>query len=344
MEECVSELRKDPVINRWVIVATERGKRPTDFVTTEPQGEPGICPFDDGNEHMTPHEIFAVRSADSLADRSGWRLRVVPNKYPALHVEGVVEREGVGMFDKMSGIGAHEVIIETPVHYDPFHRRTVENIVELLDVYQKRMLDLYKDIRLTYALVFKNHGMRAGASLNHEHSQIIATPIIPKRVGEEISGSFEYFRYKSRCVFCDIIREEKRFGSRIVFENASFVTLCPFASRFPFEIWLLPKRHMAGYTMMTGQEMIELAECLSVTMKRLSSALGEPQYNWMIHTEPNPSVNRTPWPDLKEHYHWHFEIIPKLTRVAGFEWGTGIYINPTPPEEAAGFLREADGD
>ena len=138
------------------------------------------------------------------------------------------------------------------------------------------------------------------------------------------------------------IREEKRFGTRVVYENASFITICPFASRFPFELWLLPKRHMAGYTMTTSQEMIELAECLSLTMKRLAAALGDPQYNWMIHSEPNPCLTRSPWPDLREHYHWHFEIIPKLTRVAGFEWGTGFYINPTPPEEAARFLRDAD--
>jgi UDPglucose--hexose-1-phosphate uridylyltransferase len=344
MEEYVSELRKDPVIDRWVIIATERGKRPTDFVPAEPKGEAGICPFDEGNEHMTPHEIFAVRSPDSLADRKGWKIRVVPNKYPALHVEGSLDREGLGMFDKMNGIGAHEVIIETPRHYDPFHSRPVESIVELFDVYQRRMTDLYRDIRLLYVLVFKNHGMRAGASLPHEHSQIIATPIIPKRVGEEIDGSLEYFNYKSRCVFCDIIHEEKRFGTRVVYENASFITICPFASRFPFEIWLLPKRHMASYAMITRQEMIELADCLGLTMRRLAGALGEPQYNWMIHSEPNPALLRNPWPDLREHYHWHFEIMPKLTRVAGFEWGTGIYINPTPPEEAAAFLREAEVD
>jgi UDPglucose--hexose-1-phosphate uridylyltransferase len=340
----VSELRKDPVIDRWVIIATERGKRPTDFVTAEPHDETGICPFDEGNEHMTPHEIFAVRNPDTLADRAGWKIRVVPNKYPALHVEGSIDRVGLGMFDQMNGIGAHEVIIETPKHYDPFHNRPVEHIVDIIDVCQRRITDLHRDFRLQYVLVFKNHGIRAGATLTHEHSQIIATPIIPKRVNEEIGGSLEYFNYKSRCVFCDIIREEKRFSSRIVYENASFITFCPYASRFPFEIWLLPKRHMAGFTMVTRQEMIELADCLRVTMKGLAVSLDEPQYNWILHSEPNPTITRNPWPDLRDHYHWHFEIIPKLTRVAGFEWGTGIYINPTPPEEAATFLREVGSE
>jgi len=338
----VSELRKDPVIGRWVIIATDRGKRPTDFVSVAPSGASASCPFCEGNEYMTPPEIYAVRSKDSLANGRGWSVRVVPNKFPALRVEGSIEREGVGMFDKMSGVGAHEIIIEIPRHEDGIHKRSPERIVELLDTYQKRMVDLKRDKRLLYVMIFKNEGERAGASLAHPHSQIIATPIVPKRVKEEIDGSLEYYDYKMRCVFCDIIREEKRFGSRIVYENVSFISFCPFASRFPFEIWLLPKRHMSGYEAMTRQEMFELSDCLKVTMSRLAAALGEPQYNWMLHTEPNGAVPRNPWPDIGEHYHWHFEIIPKLTRVAGFEWGTGFYINPTPPEEAAGFLREVD--
>jgi len=244
----------------------------------------------------------------------------------------------------MSGIGAHEVIIESPVHTDAIHTRSPERIVELFDTYQKRMSDLKHDSRLVYAMIFKNEGERAGASLTHPHSQIIATPVVPKRVKEEIDGSLEYYGYKNRCVFCDIIREEARFGNRIVYENVSFLSFCPFASRFPFEMWLMPKRHMAGFGSMTRQEMHELADCIKITMKRLALALGEPQYNWMLHTEPNGAVPRNPWPDIGEHYHWHFEIIPKLTRVAGFEWGTGFYINPTPPEDAAEYLREVEID
>jgi len=338
----VSELRKDPIIGRWVIIATDRGKRPTDFVSAETTFEPKSCPFCEGNEAMTPPEIYAVRTKDSLANSKGWSVRVVPNKFPALRVEGSVEREGVGMFDKMSGIGAHEIIIETPGHGEGVYRRPPEKIVELLETYQKRMSDLRLDRRLLYTMVFKNHGERAGASLSHPHSQIIATPIVPKRVREEIGGTLEYYDYKMRCVFCDIVREEKRFGERIVFENVSFISFCPFASRFPFEIWLMPKRHMSAYTDMTRQEAFELADCIGATMKRLAAALGEPQYNWMLHTEPNDAVPRNPWPEIKEHYHWHFEIIPKLTRVAGFEWGTGFYINPTPPEAAAEYLRNVD--
>jgi len=338
----MSELRKDPVIGRWVIIATERGKRPTDFVTVEQAGEKVSCPFCEGNEYMTPPEIYAIRKNNTLANTAGWEIRVVPNKFPALRVEGTVEREGMGMFDKMSGIGAHEIIIETPDHNDHLHKRSRERIVNLLDTYQKRLVDLMRDHRLSFPTIFKNMGERAGASLSHPHSQIIATPIVPKRVREEINGSLDYNNYKMRCVFCDIIRDEKRFGTRIIYENASYISLCPYASRFPFEIWLLPKRHMSGYQMITAQELIELADCLGITMKRLAVALGAPQYNYMLHTEPNKYVPRDPWPDIEEHYHWHFEIIPKLTRVAGFEWGTGFYINPTAPEDAAAFLREVD--
>lgn len=338
----MSELRKDPVIDRWVIIANERGKRPTDFVSAVQSEESVCCPLCEGNENMTPPEIYAIRDSNSLANSKGWKIRVVPNKFPALRVEGTVDREGMGMFDKMSGIGAHEVIIETPKHNDLFHQRSSDEIVDLLETYQKRHVDLMRDVRLLYAMIFKNHGERAGASLSHPHSQIIATPIVPKRVREEINGSLEYYDYKMRCVFCDIIREEKRFGSRIVYENASFISLCPYASRFPFEIWLMPKRHMPGYQMVTQQEIIELADCLGITMKRLFLSLGSPQYNYMLHTEPNKSVPRNPWPDIDAHYHWHFEIIPKLTRVAGFEWGTGLYINPTSPEDAAEFLRGVD--
>jgi UDPglucose--hexose-1-phosphate uridylyltransferase len=338
----MSELRKDPVIERWVIIANERGKRPTDFVSVEPAGEPISCPFCEGNEAMTPPEIYAVRNGQSLANTKGWSIRVVPNKFPALRIEGQVEREGEGMFDKISGIGAHEVIIEAPRHDDELHFRSVDSIAMLLETYQARLMDLMKDSRLLYIMIFKNYGERAGASLAHPHSQIIATPIVPKRVREEINGSQEYYKYKMRCVFCDIIREEKRFGSRIVYENVSFISICPYASRFPFEIWLLPKRHMSGYQMMTQQEARELADCLSVTMKRLALSLGAPQYNFMFHIEPNKGVPGNPWPEVGAHYHWHIEIIPKLTRVAGFEWGTGFYINPTSPEDAAAFLRDVD--
>lgn len=331
-------------MDRWVIIATERGKRPTDFEAAEPPIDTAGCPFCEGNEYMTPNEIYSVRERDSLANSKGWKVRVVPNKFPALRVEGNVEREGLGMFDKMSGIGAHEIIIETPVHADELHKRSQDGVVYLLDTYQKRLSDLMLDSRLAYAMIYKNMGQRAGATISHPHSQIIATPIVPKRVREEIEGSKEYFNYKMRCVFCDIIREEKRFGTRIVYENTSFISICPYASRFPFEIWIMPKRHMPGYQKATHQELIELSDCLTITMKRLSRALGEPQYNFMLHTEPNRSTPRFQWSDMDDYFHWRFELIPKLTRIAGFEWGTGFYINPTAPEDAAQFLREIDID
>ncbi len=338
----MSELRKDPVIDRWVIVATERAKRPTDYISVEQNRESVHCPFCEGNENMTPPEIYAIRNNNSPANSKGWEIRVVTNKFPALSAEETLKHERVGVFDKMSGVGAHEVIIETPEHNDFLHLRSSDMLVKLLDTYRKRMDALMKDTRLLYAMIFRNMGKRAGASLSHPHTQIIATPVVPKRVSEEINGSLVYYGQKKRCIFCDIISEEKKLGSRLVYENNSFISFCPYASRFPFEIWLMPKRHISNYLMITDQEIIELADCLSVTMKKLVVSLVAPQYNYMLHTVPNKSVPGNPWPDIDKYYHCHFEIIPRLTSVAGFEWGTGFYINPTPPEDAAAFLREAD--
>ena len=336
------ELRKDPIVGRWVIISTERGKRPSDFPMENRRRDVKLCPFCPGNESSTPPEIMAIRDDGSKPNSPGWTLRVIPNKFPALRIEGDLNREGMGIFDKMNGIGAHEVVIETPDHQKDMvdlDQRSMENVIW---AFRERIVDLKRDPRFRHIIIFKNQGEAAGASLEHSHSQLIATPIVPKRVREEIEGSHDYNNYKTRCVYCDIIREENRFGIRIVYENVSFVSYCPYASRFPFEIWILPKRHMSGFQKATHQELIELADCLGATMKRLAAALGSPQYNYMLHTEPNRSVPRYPWPDIDEYYHWHFEIIPKLTRVAGFEWGTGFYINPTAPEDAASYLREVD--
>jgi UDPglucose--hexose-1-phosphate uridylyltransferase len=338
----MSELRKDPVIDRWVIIATERAKRPTDYISVEQDNKSANCPFCEGNEHMTPPEIYAIRNNNSPANTKGWEIRVVTNKFPALSPEGTLEHEHPGLFEKITGVGAHEVIIETPDHNDFLHQRSSDMLVKLLDTYQRRMDALLKDTRLLYVMVFRNMGERAGASLSHPHTQIIATPVMPKRISEEINGSLIYYGEKRRCVFCDIINEEKKVGSRIVYENDLFISFCPYASRFPFEIWLMPKRHISNFLMFTEQDKIELADCLSITMKKLVTSLVAPQYNYMLHTIPNKSFPINPWPDIDKYYHCHFEIIPRLVRIAGFEWGTGFYINPTPPEDAAAFLRSAD--
>ena len=294
----------------------------------------GFCPLCEGNEDRTPPEIAAFRDNGTPPNSPGWTLRVVPNKFPALRIEGELNREGEGIYDKMNGIGAHEVVIETPRHEETLVTLPLKNVENILLAYRERIIDLRRDQRLRYVLVFKNHGVAAGASLEHPHSQIIALPIIPRRVSEEIEGAKTYFNYKDRCVFCDIIRQELQQKRRIITENKFFLSIAPFASRFPFETWILPKTHHPSFEHMEFFQYEQAAQILSDTLQRMNRVLADPPYNYIIHTSSFPEVDA-------EHYHWHFEIMPKLTRVAGFEWGTGFYINPTPPEEAAEYMREA---
>jgi len=336
----MSELRKDSIIGRWVIIATERGKRPTDFHLAPKRVDTRACPFCEGNESKTPPEIFAFRSPKSHRDSPGWDVRVIPNKYPTLGIEGELEKMGVGMYDRMNGIGAHEVIIENPNHSIALEYLSIEHISKVFEAYKIRMLDLSKDSRFRYILIFKNVGQQAGASLSHPHSQIIATPITPKRVSEELNGAREYYTYKDRCVYCDILREEQNQNKRIVYENEAFFSFCPFASRFPFETWVMPKRHNPDYTNIETNEIPLLADIMKQVLGRLSKSLHLPQYNYVLHTGPIRRPRKGYWTTIDNDFHWHIEIMPRLTRVAGFEWGTGFYINPTPPEEAAKYLRE----
>lgn len=332
------ELRKDPVTGRWVIISTDRAKRPADFLreSVKIQGTP-FCPFCYGNESKTPPEILAYGRTSGGPNTPGWNVRVVPNKYPALGIEGDLNREGEGMFDRMNGVGAHEIIIETPNHLATLATLPERAIEDVLWAYRDRVLDLKNDKRLRYALIFKNHGDAAGATLEHSHSQLIALPIIPKRVREELDGALHYFREKERCIFCDIIRQEIESGVRVIGENDYFITLAPYAPRFPFEMWITPKQHGSAFENNQSPVYASLAKILKDNLTRMDAVLNYPAYNFMLHSSPVGE-------EVNEYYHWHFEIIPKLTRVAGFEWGTGFYICPTPPEESARYMREAEVD
>ncbi len=325
------ELRKDPVVGRWVIIATERARRPSDFAPEPsrlkgPQG----CVFCPGNEGATPPEILAFRPGRSEA----WTLRVVANKFPALRIEGDLKPSGEGIYDRMDGVGAHEVIIETPDHGATLGTLPVGTVADVLFAYRERLLDLRKDPRFEYILIFKNQGEAAGASLEHPHSQLIATPILPELVVEELEGAARYYRRKERCVWCDVVRQERRDGTRVVLEEDGFVALAPFAPRFPFETWVLPVAHRATFESTDPDEFEALARLLRELVGRANRVLRDPPYNYAIHTAPLRATEL-------DHFHWHLEFMPKLTRVAGFEWGTGFFINPTPPEDAARFLREA---
>jgi UDPglucose--hexose-1-phosphate uridylyltransferase len=328
----VPELRKDPVTGRWVIISTDRSRRPSDFSRERAAIKGGsFCPFCPGNESKTPPEILAYRPQDN---GSGWNLRVVPNKFPALGIEGDLDRQADGMFDKMNGIGAHEVVIETPNHMATLATLPLKSVEDVLWAFRDRILDLKQDRRFKYILVFKNHGEAAGASLDHPHSQLIALPILPKQVVEELEGAKRYFANKERCIFCDIIRQENEAQVRVAAENGDFVTLAPYAPRFPFETWILPKRHESAFENSPSNVYENLARMLRTVLNKAAQVLDDPAYNLVLHTSPVQE-------DTHDYYHWHLEIIPKLTKTAGFEWGTGFYINPTPPEEAARFLREA---
>jgi UDPglucose--hexose-1-phosphate uridylyltransferase len=331
----VPEFRKDPITGRWVIIATERAKRPSDFIreSVEIQGA-NHCPFCPGNESKTPPEVLAYRANGTGPNSPGWKLRVVPNKFPVLGIEGDLNKQGEGLFDKMNGVGAHEVIIETPDHYKTFDQLSEKEIEDTLWAFRDRMLDLKKDKRFRYILIFKNHGAAAGASLEHSHCQLIAMPIVPKRVREEVTGARGHFERKERCIYCDIIRQEREAGVRLILENKDFVAIASYAARFPFETYILPKLHDSCFEEAQNYEYESLARISKDLMSRMVKVLDRPAYNMMIHTSPFGE-------EINDFYHWHIEIMPKLTKVAGFEWGTGFYINPTPPEEAAKFLREA---
>jgi UDPglucose--hexose-1-phosphate uridylyltransferase len=331
------ELRKDPIVGRWVIIATERAKRPIDLKSKPQQATGDYCPFCEGHEDKTPPEIIAYRDRHTRPNGPGWRVRVVPNKFPALQIEGNLNKRGDGIYDRMQGVGAHEVIIETPRHEITMARLSEHEIREVFWAYRDRLVDLKKDQRMVYGMLFKNVGGAAGATVEHTHSQLIVTPIVPISVWEEMTGSLEFFNYRGRCIYCDMVQQEMATESRIVLDMPNLTAFCPYASRFPFETWILPKSHSSHFENIQRVGVEELGTALKAILLKLEVALDVPPYNYIIHTAPF---------DTQElpHYHWHVEIIPRLTNVAGFEWGTGFYINPVPPESAAAFLRETDVD
>jgi len=329
------ELRRDPVVGRWVIISTERARRPSDFTSPPPARTGGPCAFCAGQEQRTPEEVWALRPDGTAPNTPGWLARVVPNKFPALKIEGDLEPSGEGLYDRMNGVGAHEVVIETPEHDARIEELPVSHVAEILRAYRERILDLARDGRLEYAMVFKNQGEPAGASLEHTHSQLIATPIVPIMVDEELSGGLQHFRLKHRCIWCDIVRQERQGQARVVLDEGGFIAVAPFAPRFPFETWILPVDHQSAYEETPIGDLSALASVLCELLRRMGRTLGEPPYNLMLHSAPLRAR-------ALDHFHWHLEIIPKLSRVAGFEWGTGFFINPTPPEEAARYLRDGD--
>ena len=325
------ELRKDYVTDTWVVFSPTRAKRPADFDTEPRPTERSKCPFCPGHEAMTPPEILAYRK-DGGPNSAGWWIRCVPNAYPALQIEGELHRRVQQIFHSMNGVGAHEIIVEAPDHDVPLCDVSEFQMQEVITAYRQRYVDLTRDKRFRYILIFKNHGQAAGASISHPHSQLIATPIVPRRVLDEVNAvNHHYDATGGSCIYCEIVETELQERQRIVSENRSFLSLSPYAGRFPFETWILPKRHEMAFEDIGDEERAPLAWMLKDVLGRLYHVLGNPPFNYYIHTAPC---------DRKEvRYHWHLEITPRLTPMAGFERGTGFYINPVMPEDAASILR-----
>jgi UDPglucose--hexose-1-phosphate uridylyltransferase len=276
---------------------------------------------------MNPEEIAAER------DDTGWLVRVTPDKHPLLRIEGDLERRGVGMFDLMNAIGAHELVSDTPEHTRGWADFTPDQMMRLLAMYQSRLADLRRDHRFRHVAVLKNHGA-AWSRFVHAHSHVVATPFTPKRVEEELAGAREYHRMRERCAFCDLLAEELRAGTRIVARNDAFVAFTPFASAHPYEIWLLPLRHAADFGSVAGPASLPLAELLVDVLARLRIVLHDPPYSVALHAAPLDGGDQA-------EFHWHWEIVPQLGHEIGMEWATGIFSNPAPPEETARRLREA---
>ncbi|MFQ5553190.1 MAG: galactose-1-phosphate uridylyltransferase [Thermoplasmata archaeon] len=327
------ELRKDYVTDTWVVFAPARAQRPIDTQgAVSLDDSAATCPFCPGHEHMTPPEILAYRSGGS--DGSSWQVRCIPNQFPALTPEGELRAQVSDLFHAMEGVGAHEIIIETPDHAKDFSDLSKRQIQEVLRAYTARSTDLAKDTRLTYVLIFKNHGAEAGASLFHTHSQLIATPIVPRRIQDELRGAEAFHGERGVCIYDGILEEELDASERVVSVNEDFVALCPYASRFPFEIWILPRRHRPRFEEISARERRSMAELLRDTLRKLDTLVQNPPFNWYIHTSPSDGEDHP-------YYHWHLEITPRLSKRAGFERGTGFYINSVPPEDAARLLRQA---
>lgn len=329
------ELRKDSIVERWVVFAPERANRPMDVRQNAAVTSEGIDPFAEGNESLTPGEIFAYRDRDSKPDGPGWRVRVIPNKYPALSLDDPSPVSVPGAYEALGGIGVHEVIIECPHNETNLARLSLENVREVLCVYRDRLIDLKRDSRLVHATIFKNQGVLAGASQRHAHSQLIAIPIVPMVIREELTAAQAFYQANGRSIFADLIERERAEGTRIVVESSHCVAFCPFASRFPFEVCILPTRMESHFENIRPDELADVARVLKRVLERYGQLREDPPFNYVLHTAPFNQPH-LPW------YAWHIEILPRVTNVAGFEWGSGMFINSVFPEDAAKILRRSD--
>ena len=337
----MSTLRRDPITARWVTDTDEMQEGITTKDELERLALQGICPLCQGNEKYTPNEIYVIRRAGTAKNQPGWEVRVIPNISPALRIDLELERRPELMYDMMNSVGADEIVVETPEHITNMADLEAPQIAKVLTVYKQRILDLKQDKRFRSIVVFKNYGERTTpTSLKHTCSEVMAMSITPKHLKEELDGAKEYFDYKSRCIFCDIIRQELSTEKRIVSQNNDFIAITPFASRFEYEMWILPKKHSADFETQNDSSIQNLAIFFKEILTRIKTLLHDPPYNFIFHLGPNKNARPDFWKTVDEDYHWHIEIMPLFTKVGGFEWGTGYYISEVTPEEAAKQLRE----
>jgi len=341
----LSEFRWDALKGAWIITVNQRERQPREFMVERQKPETTLCPLCPGQEAKTPNEVFAIRPDKAPANGPDWKVRVVPNKFPLLRIEGDLNPQGDGLYRSMRGIGAHEVIIETPDHRRSLAQLDLTETTLVLQAYRARLFDLRKDPRFRHLQIFKNHGVEAGSPLPHSHSQLMAVPITPPVTRNELNACRAHFHDKGRCLVCDLLAAEIADGRRVVFNDGRFLLLAPYASCFPFELRLFPLQHSHDFALQDDTELAHCARAIQEMLRRLYALLQDPPYNFILHTAPPsrpPNGKPGYWETLALDYHWHIELVPRLNQIAGFEWGSGFFINPMPPEEAANFLREAD--
>lgn len=323
------EFRQDIVTGDWVIMAQDRAHRPYDH-----GGSSSVCPFCPENEEHTPPAILTV------GDAAGWSVRIVANKYPALTPEGEAIEGRVGLHATLAGVGFHEVVVESPEHNSGLTTYTVEHLAKVVAAWAERHNQLGQDPRIHYVQILRNHGRRAGASREHPHSQIMAMPFVPDRVRAELERAHSYTSSHGTCLCCDMIRDELAAGTRVVTADADFVALAPFAPKMPFETWILPMRHQASFGQLDSDSATSLARVVGIVAKALDAVAGEPPHNLVLRTAPTPAA-ADDWARSRDSYHWRLEIVPRLSTPAGFEMGTGVFVNVSTPEDAARCMRTA---
>lgn len=325
------ELRHNVLTREWVIIATERARRPEDFAVKSQDKKPrpsylATCPFCPGNEAMTPPETYVVPGT------TGWRVRVTPNKFAALSYEGERRRSIEGIRRTVTGVGIHEVIIETPDHSQSTGLLEDGQVETIVQTYLHRFNFASRDPRVEQVTIFKNHGEAAGTSLAHPHSQMIAAPVMTAQHRERLINALRHFDEYGECIFCRVLAQELEEGIRVVVETPHFVSFVQFAALTPFSMLIMPRRHMSCFAEINETEMADLARNLRRTLAKLHYGLADPDFNYSIRTAPNEYRG-------VKYYHWYVSIIPRLTRMAGFELGSGMFINVSRPEENASFLR-----